>query len=237
MTMHTTRASEIREYYVTLEKVFKTYLSYCNAFMKQQLVAKNKQLVAKDEELKQERSNASQYKQLAIKKKLYKLDEYVYIATSPNYAKQNIFKIGRTVDPKQRMTYYQTGRCDEDRFSYLYIMRCVDSVATEWQLLRLLDNFRYGEETGRERKELFHIHYDLLIQFVRKVEAVEADMTKCFNQALVDYYDTYDDLKAVPFDKLVIEDLPKYVGEKFGIKSTSYYTPGSEIYVNLMADM
>lgn len=130
MKTTTNRAKQICQYYIQLEKIFKAYMKYCNDIAQRQLLASQAEL----EEAKQ---SSQHFKMMILKKSEYKLDQYIYVASSRNYAKKNIFKVGMTKHLEKRMTGYQTGRCAEDKFMYLHIVKCVDARALEQMILSI----------------------------------------------------------------------------------------------------
>ncbi|KAF1792106.1 hypothetical protein GQ600_14081 [Phytophthora cactorum] len=85
---------------------------------------------------------------------------------------------------------YQFGRAD-DRFGYVYIMSYYNGKAMEAFIFSFLEGFRYGDD----RRELFHIHLDVLMRFMKVFEHIALDANKMFNDALSKYYDSYHDLE------------------------------------------
>ncbi len=216
MLMNTDRAKQIRMYYIQLEKVFKAYMKYCNE-------VKDAQIVSAYEELKEAKASSDQFKMMLMKKSEYKMDQYVYVASSYNYAKKNIFKIGMTRHLEKRMTGYQTGRSLDDKFAYLYIIKCVDAKTLEQTILSRLDNFRY-----EDNRELVQIHFDTLISIISPYAEFERSSTIGLNSLLTNYYDTYADMPIAPFEDIVIKDLDLYIEENFGIKPIDRYVPAIE---------
>ena len=81
MRIETSKANQIRKYYLQIEKVFKFYLQYQSQYQAKQLEEeKNKNINLA--------ANAIDYNQLQKR-------EYLYIATNARYASENNFKIGR----------------------------------------------------------------------------------------------------------------------------------------------
>ncbi len=216
MLMNTDRAKQIRKYYIQLEKVFKAYMQYCNDF-------KDAQIASVSEELKEAKASSDHFKMMILKKSEYKMDQYVYVASSRNYAKKNIFKVGMTKKLERRMTGYQTGRCSDDKFVYLYIMKCVDARAVEHALLSRLDSFRYEDS-----KELVQIHFKTLTSILSIYAEFEQSSTNTLNEMLTTYYDTYQDMPIARFEDIIIEDLDLYIEDKFNIKPIDRYVPAKD---------
>ncbi len=206
MIMNTARSKQIRKYYLDVEKVFKAYMKYCNDAVRQ--------------ELEEAKASSDHFKMMILKKSEYKMDQYIYVASSRNYAKKNIFKVGMTKHLEKRMTGYQTGRSCDDKFAYLHIIKCVDAKALEQIILSRLDSFRYEDS-----KELVQIHFDTLISILSVYAEFEQSSTIGFNKLLTTYYDTYKDMAITPFEDMVIEDLDLYIEENFDIKPIDRYVP------------
>ena len=175
MLLQTSKAKTIREYYVNLEKVFKLYLQYQSKFMENQLADKNK-------ELDRIKNGSKQFKNIVLNKNIHKLDEYIYVMTSKNYAKQNIFKVGMTKDLDGRIRQYQVGRADNDKFHYVFIMNCVSAKYLEQMIFNRLEFFKYYNENNKSSNELYEIHYEILIKILKEFEEFEINSTKNINQ-------------------------------------------------------
>ena len=219
MLLQTSKAKTIREYYVNLEKVFKLYLQYQSKFMENQLADKNK-------ELDRIKNGSKQFKNIVLNKNIHKLDEYIYVMTSKNYAKQNIFKVGMTKDLDGRIRQYQVGRADNDKFHYVFIMNCVSAKYLEQMIFNRLEFFKYYNENNKSSNELYEIHYEILIKILKEFEEFEINSTKNINQYLLDYYENYQTYQSIDVNELAIQDTTNYIKEKFNIEPeyTSPYT-------------
>lgn len=206
MMMNTQRAKQIRQYYLQIEKVFRQY-------MKQLSESKDKQL----EDMKQ---SLDSYKMMVINKATFKCDQYIYIATSRNYAKQNIFKVGMSKTVEKRLSGYQTGRASNDKFSYVYLMKCVDAKAMEQLIFTRLKSFSYEDS-----REMFQIHFETLKDILSIFEKFENESFENINKLLSKYYSTYADMPISNFDELIIPNLDEYFEEKFGITPIDRYSP------------
>jgi phage anti-repressor protein len=216
MLMNTTRAKQIRKYYIQLEKIYKAYLEYCNDFKDLQLSAVNK-------ELKEAKASTEQFKMMIAKKSEYKADQYIYIASSHNYAKQNIFKVGMTQRLERRMTGYQTGRVSDDKFMYLHIIKCVNGKALERMIFSRLEAFKHEDS-----KELFQIHFIILQKMLNEFESVEVSITNKFNSMMSEYYDTYTSMPIPHIKDIAIDDLDLYIEDRFDIKPIDRYVPAKD---------
>ena len=179
-------------YYLLLEKVFKLFTAYERAYS-------TKLLLAKDEQLKDALSKVNTYKTILIKKVYFKCNQYVYVATSRNYARQNVFKVGMTKSLEKRMSGYQTGRVHDDKFSYLFLMKCIDAKALEQLIFTRLEPFRYDES-----KELFQIHFETLKDILSIFQKFETESVNDINQLLSTYYSNHDNTPAIDFESMII---------------------------------
>ncbi len=213
MLMNTTRAKQIRKYYVQIEKLFKRYMKYCDEY-------KDTQLQQTQKELEEAKKSTEAFKMIIINKATFKCDQYIYIATSRNYAKQNVFKVGMTKMLEKRMTGYQTGRVSDDKFAYMYIMKCVDAKSLEQLIFTRLEPFRYEDS-----RELFQIHFDTLKNILCVFEQFENDSFDGINTMLSEYYSSYNTMPVSSFDDLIIPNLDEYFEEKFNVKSIDRYQP------------
>lgn len=207
MMLKTDKAKLVRKYYLDLEDIFKAYLNYQHEYM-QSIVQ------VRDQEIQRIKNGSEHFKSIVINKNTLKRNQYIYVATSRAYASKNIFKVGMTTSFKDRLNGYQTGRCDDDVFKYLYIMPCVRAKELEQYIFTRLEFFKYYNSDGTHKKELYEIHYDLLLNILREFEAFEQSSTKAINTHLLSYYDTYDEKKPIDLDREAIVDISQYMEDR-----------------------
>lgn len=207
MMLRTAKASSIRNYYLDLEEVFKLYLKYQSAYMR-------KTIDLTKEELKRMKDGSNHFKSIIINKNILKLTQYVYVATSAKYAARNIFKVGMTVSFKDRIKCYQTGRCEEDEFKYLFIMPCVKARELEQYVFTRLEFFRYSDSNGNLKKEMYQVHYELIVKILTEFQSFEQTSTKTINNYLIDYYDNHENMPMIDLDQEAIVDVEKYIIDK-----------------------
>lgn len=73
--------------------------------------------------------------------------EHIYIASTQNYIKNNIYKIGRTNNIRQRMQSYSTGYIVADKFFLLQDFHCYDSKSAEKLILNEVKPYLLTRET------------------------------------------------------------------------------------------
>ena len=217
MMMNTERAKQIRNYYLQLEQVYQKYDRYQ---LQYQLETQTKQLQLKDKQLTEALGKINSYQTMVIKKASFKCNQYVYVATNRTYAKQNMFKIGMTESPEKRLCGYQTGRVSDDKFAYVFIMKCVNGKALEQLIFTRLEPFRYDKH-----KEVFQIHFEILKDILSIFEKFETESVHSINQLLSDYYSKYVDMPAIDFESLIIPNLDEYFEERFNITPIDRYVP------------
>jgi len=76
-------------------------------------------------------------------------DEWIYVASTREYAAQALFKIGRTTNLIARLSQYSTGRPPEDQFKYFFVHRCHDSHHLEYHISHLLGKYKHHNEMYR----------------------------------------------------------------------------------------
>ena len=179
MLMQTDRAKQIRKYYLDLERIFKSYLNYCNAF-KDQLLEQEK---AKNTYLIEAVSDIKQLERVG----------YVYIATSKYNASRLIFKVGYTIQkPKQRLQNYNTVALAETETYYCQLFQCYNQQLLESTLHAFLKPFQY-------KNELFRLPYDSLVKIFTKLCSDHDDhMTIVNNYINNEYQNDFTKAKADP---------------------------------------
>lgn len=206
MLIRTDKAKEIRAHYLTLDNAYKSYMRYCEQY-------NNHQLLKTKTEIEAVKRSTAYFKQVIIKKASLSCDQYIYVATNSTYAKNNIFKIGMTTNIETQISEHATDPCANDQFSYVYIMKCIDAKALQKYIFVRLKHFRYSEDKLNKR-ELFQIHFSLLMTIMREFELFEKQSTPKINDAIAKYYDTYDEMKPMAYDEIIIEDIGQYVDDR-----------------------
>lgn len=154
MMVRTDKAKQIRDYFITLEKIFINYLKYTNRtneFNKTIECAKlNSSLDEYRDKITQMESTQVKMEALRVNDSPIEYNEHVYILTSKRYYALNLFKIGKTKDLKTRLVGYNTGNAlDNDQHFYLCSIKTSDSRALEKQIHMILNNFHYNKEWYR----------------------------------------------------------------------------------------
>ena len=154
MMVRTDKAKQIRDYFITLEKIFINYLKYTNRtneFNKTIECAKlNSSIDEYKDKITQMESTQVKIEALRVNDSPIEYNEHVYILTSKRYYELNLFKIGKTKDLKTRLSGYNTGNAlDNDQHFYLCSIKTSDSRALEKQIHIILNNFHYSKEWYR----------------------------------------------------------------------------------------
>lgn len=145
--------------------------------IEQQLAIKDEQLNESMEQLaiekiKVEQANKAkdkaELKSLRIKKfmnniKIKELKlEWIYIATTDQYAKERLFKIGSTERLMSRIAPYNTGRPKEDDYYYVWAMKCYNCKELDQHIQKLLATFKYDKSNDNKpsastnKQEMYH---------------------------------------------------------------------------------
>ena len=127
----------------------------------------SKQLI----EEKDQRITKLESKQLKLEsfvRNIKKLDknQFFYIGTTQNYARQNRFEYGGVKDSKDlkpRLATYNTGRAETDLFYYTKLFKCNNYKLIEDRIGSVLMQFKDKPDS---RKEMIHLRYNLLIEVV-----------------------------------------------------------------------
>jgi hypothetical protein len=193
MRVNTSRGDQVREYYINLEKLFKVYVKYQSEHEKKKMTKESEDIKNELEKSRNREEKANQ--QLAAKttyinniKSLIEntrplsFKEYVYIATTDFYSTRNQFKLGKATNLKSRLSAYNTGRPEGDRYYYTYIWPTADSALLEKKITTHLRQWQDAKD-----REMYVINYDWLYLFTRQVcehDRVEIEM---INELVANY--------------------------------------------------
>ena len=152
MTSKTQRGQIIRNYFIKTEKLAMMMFKYLHLLDKKYI-----------NELKEE------VKTLEFSNKLLSTvynppKQYIYVASTNNYMKDNIYKIGRTINLQSRLSTYNTGRPDYDRYEYVKIYECDNYVDKEREINTSLLSYKLNP-----RKELFVMDYNNICEKIEDI--------------------------------------------------------------------
>jgi hypothetical protein len=149
------------DFYFKCSKIVNDY--FIEQF-KKQLEEKDKQLEATSKELEEERQRTLEakeesmhLKELMASDNLLTQTQIIYIATSPNYALRNRFKVGGVQSKKllkSRLSTYNSRSAEGDFFYYSDIFTTIEYRQIEERLKCLLKRFK-----DRESKEMYVMYY------------------------------------------------------------------------------
>jgi hypothetical protein len=179
MCLQTKKAHLIRKYYLSLEKLVKMYSEYTHHF----------QMVQVKEQLQEAEERALNFQQLAISDIHLEQTQVIYIATSPNYAKQNRFKVGGVKARrclKGRLGVYNTRSAQGDFFYYSDIFMVFEYRQIEERLKSLLRRFR-----DKDPKEMYIMYYPDIKYIVKYICDHLAEEVEEVNRKLSEFIFNY----------------------------------------------
>lgn len=189
MLIETAKARQIRKYYIEVEKIFKFYLKYQNEYQK----LKRSEI---ENQLQQEKNKNTNLLNTAIDCSLLQKKEYLYIATTAAYARQNSFKIGKTLDLKQRLSAYNTSHNIREPYYYVYISPLTyQAKAIEYTLKHVLSKFR-----NSETNEIYCVNFEFLKKMVDRICNNHNDVVDYYNETIPTYMDAINDISNTPVD-------------------------------------
>ena len=200
MLLRTKKATEIKKYYIELEKIFKFYLEYQNKYRELELENKNQELKEKENiinEQKEELDNLINIQQKTVKE--LKKDEYVYIATNKLNSKNNVFKIGKTISLNGRLSNFNVNSLLDNEFYYTFLTKCNNSKMLECLIHNFLSPFVY-------KNELFQLHYKPLSNIVKEISIQYDIMTNMVNNYINENYINDLNLKPIVPEKFEHSD-------------------------------
>lgn len=176
MIIRTDRANHIHDNIMVMQRLLVDYMRYTNVINEHNSALKLIQ--CKNEHKKQieeMKATCAAIVELRINETPVEYREYVYILTSKRYFRANLFKIGKTIDLKNRLSTYNTGNAlDEDQHFYIATIKTTDGKALEKQLHNLLANYKHN-------KEWYNINSYSLLQIVNFVNTQQDQLKSIVN--------------------------------------------------------
>lgn len=223
MLLETEKAKMIRRYYLDLEECFNKYVEYTTGL-------KIAELKEENERLRNEKNNL-EVRYLEEFKPL-NAETYIYVMSSKNYIKHNIFKIGQTKHLNARIKSYGTGRHHSDKLELIFSMKVINSEAFEKFIFSKLKQFKSTNKdfTESERSEMFCINYYMLIDIMNSFKKIENENTNDINNIFKKYKP--EDIKNIN----VVDDFDKIVKDanlNADIEYKEYKTPASNQIIKI----
>lgn len=163
MSAKTERGKQVRRFYIKTENLVVTMFEIVK---KQQQIMYEEKLQEKIKELEYSKKETLTLKNEIKNNTMFKPNGYVYLATSKLYARNNIFRLGRTISLNKRMRKYQINRVDDDAFYYAFIYKTSEMEILEYILRNLLKKYRYDPDQNRD---MYIVPSSILIPFVSNV--------------------------------------------------------------------
>ena len=159
---------KITDYFLKVEEMAQfmyRYISECSKHREREAVENSTKAIEQANKDKEKAEHRAIVFEKAIKNKMIKLrDEWIYIATTPTYAKSGWFKIGATKNNiHKRLKKYQTGRAPGDKMYMCWKTEVHDSLKMDDIIKNLLADFR------NDATEMYHFVYDDLIDIVDSI--------------------------------------------------------------------
>jgi len=170
------------KYYLLLEKTYKLYTDYEKELLNKQLQQKDQTIEQKDKVIEQNINLITKQAKEIEEQHQYTLElkegllgnipelektQIIYIATSHNYARRNLFKIGGTEHQDKlvpRLATYNTGRAAGDDYFYVNIYHVNDYREIESRMKKLLGSFR-----DRKEKEMYRLCYNNIVHVLNYI--------------------------------------------------------------------
>lgn len=178
------------------------------------------ELKLENKKLKNLEENVIAKKEKYIEKHFLKQTEIIYIATSSYYLKQNIFKVGGTININSRISSYNTGRTLEDKMFIIKEYNCLNYDTIEWIIYRIL---RKHAVDGV--KELYQLPLQVLDDLVTEIIEQNKKSIETYNNFLDKIFDNIN----VCDDNLKLDDIEDkymYQSKKPYIKPSYLSGPG-----------
>lgn len=202
MLLRTEKAKEIRKYYTELEKIFKFYLQYQTKYQELKNLNINNELQKEKRKNTNLTRNTFDYNQLLKK-------EYLYIATNTRYASQNNFKIGKTLDLKQRLSSYNTSHSKGELYYYVFVSEpTYNAKSIEYILKHILTKFR-----NSDTNEIYVINFEFLERIVKNVCNNYNASIDYFNECIKDEMNNMDKVSTIPKDVFNVNNIKQYKEE------------------------
>ena len=218
MMLRTEKSKTIRQYYLTLEKIFKDYMRYT------QIIKDHNHAI----ELAQLRI---QPPVINIKRTPMRMDKFVYVMTSERAFDQCLFKIGRTNNPCRRLTEHNTAAATNlDTMFYTHTVPCVDPIGLEKTLHQLLGRYHSHNEWYR----IPHQHMKRIVELTIKQQQ---DMINEINACIAETMDSPNNMTIQQFEHSDAKPIPREPIVQLTITDDTILEPASLVPDGNLCDL
>ncbi len=176
MKIGTSQSEKIMDYFLELEMIFKFYNKY---IIKYNQVKLEKTILIKN---------------TYIDKTPIQCKEWLYLISNPAKARENIFKFGFTTNKQTRLSPYNTGSVQGDRFFYCELYECYNGRSLEKRVENLLKNFKIPNES-----EMYQLNFKAFNMLLKTICNNDNESVNSINTFLINDYDKYLNLDPVKF--------------------------------------
>lgn len=170
MSAKTQKGKFVRKIYIKTEKLVFVMMEVHKAqkelIYKNELLFKDKLLLNQTMEIEVIKNKSLAFKSEVIFTEKHSPNGFIYINTTDQYSKYNIYRVGRTEKLVQRQKQYQLGRISCDTYYYVYTFEteCVEIL--EIIILKFLNKYK---ENSTTRKDLFVMNLDVLKPMIKNI--------------------------------------------------------------------
>jgi len=158
MMLQTEKSKLIRRYYSLLERILKDYMKYTQFIERHNMQLEHMKLIEENDKYKKQALPI-----FDIDPSSMEYTEYVYVLTSPRYYRQHMFKIGKSIHPKNRLVSHNTtAATEDDAMFYTDMIPTFDCGGLEKLLHRALSRYH----TTKEWFKVPHSHLRSIIDLV-----------------------------------------------------------------------
>lgn len=164
---------------------------------------------------------ALKYKELAISVKVKTKNQFIYIATTRQYAQLNLFKVGGVQSEtllKSRLASYNVGKASCDKMYFSNISECHDYKHLEQRLEKII-----GSHRDSKNSELYKIHYTDLVSVVKDMSSNYDKEVDMYNKDAATWCKNLIELDPVVPVPLILEGFelcPIVNGKRIAISQT-----------------
>ena len=170
LSAKTAKGKSIRKYYIKTENLvpimFEVIKVQEQMILKHQLEIKDKELQDQAKLLENANIKTLDLKSEIKNSEIFREDGYIYLTTTKQYARYNVFRLGRTMNLNRRLQHYEIGRVQDDKPYYVYVFKTANHELTEFILRKFLKKYM---EDSTANKDMYILPFRILKPFVENI--------------------------------------------------------------------
>ncbi len=178
MMVRTKKGTQVRNYFITLNKIFREFVSH-------EAQAKINSVSSENEKLKSENAKLKAICDRNITTKIDNnkkiANRYLYVAATEDNLPNNIFKLGKCKSIYDRFLNYTRGYTDDSKLKPYKVIRVCHHNSLERYAFECLESYQMKMRSGNTNKEIYQVDFKVIEMIYDTIEEMDQKIVSSYN--------------------------------------------------------